>query len=158
MSNEWLKEAEASSEVIQILSSSTTIPCIINRTALDSHYDPTIGVSIMSKSLANALLGEEPLAPTHKFLKLPSRQLVESYGITHTIPTTINKINVLLNFFIFDIGEFNLLFGHPLMKLLDGYCEGSLKGHLGKNVSLSIPLTNSTNSKTESNPEPDPMK
>ena len=106
MSNKWLKEAETSPEVIWILSSSTSIPCFINRTALDSLYDPTIGVSIMSKSLANALLGEEPLAPTHKFLKLPSRQLVESYGITHTIPTTINKINVLLNFFIFIIEEF----------------------------------------------------
>jgi hypothetical protein len=78
MSNEWLKETKASLEVIHILSLSTTSPCVINRIALDSLYDPAIGVSIMSKSLANALLGEEPLAPTHKFLKLPSRQLVES--------------------------------------------------------------------------------
>jgi len=84
--------------------------------------------------------------------------LVESYGITHTIPTTINKINVLLNFFIFDIEEFDLLIGHPLMKLLDGYYEGSLKGHLRKNFSLSILLTNFTNSKIESNPEPDTME
>ena len=67
MSNKWLKEAETSPEVIWILSSSTSIPCFINRTALDSLYDPTIGVSIMSKSLANALLGEEPLALTHKY-------------------------------------------------------------------------------------------
>jgi hypothetical protein len=32
-----------------------------------------------------------------------------------------------LNFFIFDIEEFDLLIGHPLMKLLDEYYEGSLK-------------------------------
>ena len=112
----------------------------------------------MSKSLANALLGEEPLALTHKYLKLPSGQLVESCGIAQTILTTINTINVLLNFFIFDIEEFDLLIGHPLMKLLHGHHDGSLDVHLGKNFNLSIPLTNSTNSKMESNSEPDPME
>jgi hypothetical protein len=91
MRNEWLKEAKASTEVIHILSSSTTSPCVINRIALDSLYDPAIRASIMSKSLANALLGEEPLASTHKFLKLPSKQLVESCKITQIIPTTIKK-------------------------------------------------------------------
>ena len=44
------------------------------------------------------------------------------------------------------------------MKLLNGYCEGCLKGHLGKNFSLLILLTNSTNSKMESDPEPNPME
>lgn len=112
----------------------------------------------MSKSLANALLGEESLTPTTKFLKLPSGQVVESCGITQTIPTIINKINVLLNFYIFDIEEFDLLIVHPLMKLLDRYHEGSLNGNLRKNFNLSISLSNSTNSKPESNLKLDPME
>ena len=44
------------------------------------------------------------------------------------------------------------------MKLLDGYCEGSLKGHLEKNFCLSILLTNSTNSKMELECELDPIE
>ena len=44
------------------------------------------------------------------------------------------------------------------MKLLDGYYEGSLKDHLRKNFCLSIPLTNSTNSKTKLDLEPNSME
>ena len=81
MSSEWLKESEASCDVIRLVSYFTTIHCLISRTPVDSLYDPTIGASVMCKSLALALLGEEPLVPTEKFLKLPSGELVESCGL-----------------------------------------------------------------------------
>ena len=48
---------------------------------MDSLYDPVVGASVMSNNLALTLLGEEPLVPTEKFLKLPSGELVESYGL-----------------------------------------------------------------------------
>jgi len=40
MSSEWLKESEASSEVIRLLSCFTTIRCLTSRTLMDSLYDP----------------------------------------------------------------------------------------------------------------------
>jgi len=72
MSSEWLKESEASSDVIRLLSCFTTIRCLISRTPVDSLYDPAVGASVRSKNLALALQGEEPLVLTEKFLKLPS--------------------------------------------------------------------------------------
>src|SRR5919205_753990 len=158
MSNEWLKQAEASSDVIKLLSCFTSIPCEINMTTIDSLYDPTVGVSLMSRSLATTLLGEEPLTLTNKLLKLPSGELVESCRITQNIPVTINKVNVLLNFYIFDMEEIDLLIGHPLMRFLEGFHEGRLKGHLGKDLDLSIPFTGSVNSKAKPQPEPDPLE
>jgi len=79
--SEWLKESEASSDVIRLLSCFTTIRCLISRTLVDSLYDPAVGASVMSKNLASTLLGEERLVLTKKFLKLPSGELVESCGL-----------------------------------------------------------------------------
>jgi len=108
MSSEWLKESEASSDVIRLLSCFTTIRCLISRTPTDSLYDPAIGASVMSKNLASRLLGEEPLVPTKKFLKLPSRELVESCGLAQNVSVVINKVHVLLNFYIFDVEDIDV--------------------------------------------------
>jgi len=95
---------------------------------MDSLYGPAVGASIMSKNLALALLGEEPLVPTEKFLKLPSRELVESCSLAQNVSIVINKVHVLLNFYIFDVEDINLLIGHPLMRFIDGFDSGHLKG------------------------------
>ena len=158
MSNEWVREAETSSDVIKLLSSFTPIPCVINSTPIESLYDPAVGVSLMSKSLVLTLLGEEPLTPTSKFLKLPSGEMVESCGIAQNIPVSINKVNILLNFFIFDMKEVDLLIGHPIMRFLNGFHEGRFKGNLGKGLDLSMPFAGSINSKAETPPEPDPIE
>jgi hypothetical protein len=81
MSNEWLQEAEASIDVIKLLSCFTSIPCIVNQTKVDSLYDPTVGVSLMSQTLETQLLCEELLAPTNKMFKLPLGSLVKSCRI-----------------------------------------------------------------------------
>ena len=95
MSSEWLKKSEASFDVIRLLSCFTTIHCLISRTPVDSLYDPTVGASVLSKNLALALLGEEPLVSTEKFLKLPSRELVESCGLAQNVSVVINKVHVV---------------------------------------------------------------
>jgi len=128
MSNEWLKESEASSHVIRLLSRFTTIRCLISRTLVDSLYDPAVGASVMSKNLASTLLGEEPLVSTKKFLKLPSGELVKSCGFAKNMSVVINKVHVLLNFYIFDVEDIDLLIGHPLMRFIDKFHSGHLKG------------------------------
>jgi len=131
MSSEWLKESEASSDVIKLLSCFTIIRCLIRRTPVDSLYDPTVGASVMSKNLALTLLGEELLVPTEKFLKLPYGELVESYGLAQNVSLVINKVHVLLNFYIFDVEDIGLLLGHPLMRFIDGFHSRHLKGQIG---------------------------
>ena len=56
-SKEWLMEAKYSSEAIQILSPSMTIPCSLRETNIDALHNPTIGTSIMLEFLAKNLLG-----------------------------------------------------------------------------------------------------
>jgi len=158
MSSEWLKESEASSDVIRLLSCFTTIRCLISRTPMDSLYDPAVGASVMSKNLTLTLLGEEPLVLTEKFLKLPSRELVESCGLAQNMSVVISKVHVLLNFYIFDVEDIDLLIGHPLMRFIDGFHRGHLKGQLGKNLNLSIPYVGSINAKIEPNLKTDPIE
>ena len=54
--------------------------------------------------------------------------------------------------------EVDLLIGHPIMRFLNGFHEGRLKGNLGKGLDLSMPFAGSINSKAETPPEPDPIE
>jgi hypothetical protein len=64
---------------------------------------------------------------------------------------------VHLSFYIFDIMEFDLLIGQPIERLIQERQTGNINIHLRKNFKLPLSITNSTNSKTEPCPEPDPM-
>jgi hypothetical protein len=67
---EWLMEVKRSSEAIQILSPSTAMPCSLRGTVVEALYNPTVGTSIMLELLAKNLLGNMPLVPTNKLLKV----------------------------------------------------------------------------------------
>ena len=70
----------------------------------------------------------------------------------------INKVHVLLNFYIFDVEDIDLLSGHPLMRFIDGYYSGHLKGEIRNNLNLSIPYVGSINAKIEPKSKTDPME
>jgi len=63
-----------------------------------------------------------------------------------------------LNFYIFDLEDIDLLIGHPLMRFIDRFHIGHLKGQIGKNLNLSIPYVGSINAKIKPNPETDPIE
>jgi len=84
--------------------------------------------------------------------------LVESCGLAQNVSVVINKVHVLLNFYIFDVEDIDLLIGHPLMRFIDGFHSGHLKGQIGKNLNLSIPYVGSINAKIEPNPKTDPIE
>jgi hypothetical protein len=52
-----------------------------------------------------------PLAPTTKLLKSLSRRIVPSLGIMCALPIFVNGTRVLLNFYIFDMVEFDVFIG-----------------------------------------------
>src|SRR6185369_13673624 len=66
----------------------------------------------------------KPLTPTDKYFKSPSGLYFECRGIARDVPITIDKLEVHLDFYIYDILDFDLILGLPLEKLLASY--GSL--------------------------------
>lgn len=89
----WMgfKEAGTSSKVIWILSFSTTIPYFINR------IDLTMGTSIMSISLANALLGDELIYNS-------VRQIFQT--------SFLEILIILLSLYILDMEDSDFWLGH----------------------------------------------
>ena len=76
--------------------------------------------------LSHTLLGDDSLAPSDKLLKsCPFGHILKCQGVACAVPLTLDKIEVSLDFHIFDILDLDLLLGHPLAKLLDLY-QGSL--------------------------------
>jgi hypothetical protein len=158
MSNEWLEESKLSPEVIRLDSPSITIHCQINKAPFDAFYNLVLGVNVMSTSFAHDLLRDMPLAPTTKLLKSVSGHIVSSLGILCALPILVNGTKVQLNFYIFDVMEFDLLTGQPIKRLIHQGQIGKLNIRLGKNFELSIPITHSLNAKIKPIPEQDPME
>ena len=69
-------------------------------------------------------MGNKPLTPTNKYFKSLSGQYFECRGIARDVPIIIDKIEVRLDFHIYDIVDFDLLLGLPQEKLLASH--GSL--------------------------------
>ena len=113
-SKEWLMEVKHSSEAIQILSPSTAMPCSLRGTNIEALHNPTVGTSIMSEFLAKNLLGNMPLVSTNKLFKSPLRLFFKCCGIARYMPIIIDKTEVLIDFYIYAILEFDIPIGHPL--------------------------------------------
>jgi hypothetical protein len=77
MSSEWSKEAEHSSEEVQIHVPSITIQCHISRNMVNMLYNPTVRANFMSTSFACTFLGNEPIALTNKTFRVASRTRLE---------------------------------------------------------------------------------
>jgi hypothetical protein len=95
-----------------------------------------------------------PLAPTTKLLKSFSGRIVLSLEILCALPIFVN---VLLNFYNFDVVEFDVLIGQPIERLIQEGQTGKLNIKLGKNFEISMPITHSLNTKIEPLPESDPI-
>jgi hypothetical protein len=70
MSKEWIEEVESSSSIIQIYCNFRILLCTIRDAApQEVFYDPKVGANVMSKTLADHIASEEPLAFSRKHLK-----------------------------------------------------------------------------------------
>jgi hypothetical protein len=158
LSDEWLEESELSPEIIRLDSPSIVIWCQLDKAPFDTFYNPIVGVNIMSVLFAHDFLKDMPLAPTTKLLKSLSGRIVPSLGILCALPIFINGTRVLLNFYIFNVVEFDVLIGQPTERLIQEGQMGKLNIKLGKNFELSMPITHSLNTKIESLPESHPIE
>jgi hypothetical protein len=103
----------------------------------------------MSSIFAHDLLKDMPLAPTTKLLKSLSEHIVLSLENLCALPILVNGTKVHLNFYIFDVMEFNLLIEQPIERLIHKGKKGKWNIRLGKNFELSMPITHSLNAKIE---------
>ena len=75
--------------------------------------------------LAYTLLGDATLRPSDKLLKYcPFGHTIECWGVASVVLLTLDKIEVHLDFHIYNILNFDLFLGYPLEKLLASH--GSL--------------------------------
>nr|CAH67935.1 H0211F06-OSIGBa0153M17.7 [Oryza sativa] len=157
MSNKWLREGELSSESIQIRCPSSTIMCHIGGNSVRALYYPSVGANIMSATFAFDCLGDRPLEPTVRTFRISTNSTTEGLGIISGVPTRHNSVEVILDFHVFEIYDFDILIGHPIEKLLDVPETGVLNLKIGR-IATSVPMLQSTNSLMESLPVPEPIE
>ena len=122
MARKWSKQAELSPEVLRISSPSSSIPCTIRGTPIDILYSPTIGANIISSECAFQLLGDEPLVQIDKTFQTSSRKILEGIGILQNVTVKHENVDVILDFHVFDVQDFDLMIGHPIEKLVMDAC------------------------------------
>ena len=111
-------------------------PWSIRGTTIEGHINPVMEVNVLPWHLANNLLGNVTLRPSDTLLKnCPSGHILECRGVASVVPLMIDKIEVNLDFHIFDILDFDLLLGSLLEKLLAS--QGSLDEMLRKTASAT---------------------
>jgi hypothetical protein len=111
--------------------------CSIRGITVEAHLNPMMEVNVLPWHLAYTLLGNVMLRPSDKVLKsCPLGHIIECWGVASAVPLTIDKIEVNLDFHIFDILDFDLLLGCPLEKLLDA-SQGSLDVKLRETASAT---------------------
>ncbi len=101
MSDEWLRELELSSEVIQINTAPRIIPCHLEGNDVGILYSPTVGVNLISESFAFAYLSDKAVTPTNKFFKHPNGNIIEGFGIVQYVPVRFEDREAVLNFHVF---------------------------------------------------------
>jgi hypothetical protein len=114
MSSEWSKEVEHSSKEIHIHVPSSIVQCHISRNMVNALYDPTFGANIMSVSFARTFLVNEPIASTNKTFRVGPRTKLEGLGILHNISLYHDNAEIILDFHIFEVQDFDILIGQPL--------------------------------------------
>ena len=111
--------ARCFSEDVWMSIPSTILPCSIGGITVEAHVNPIVEVNIMPWHLAYTLLGDVTLRPSDKLLKCcPFGHIIECRGVASVVLLTLDKIEVRLDFHIYDIVDFDLLLGLPLEKLL----------------------------------------
>jgi hypothetical protein len=153
LSDEWLEESEFSNEFIHINSPSITIQCQLDKYHFETLYNPIVGVNIMSATFTEHLLKDIPLAPTNKLLKSLLGRIISSLGILCALPIYVNDFQVRLNFYIFDVWEFDVLIGEPIERLIQEGQAGKINVRLGKGFKLSVHIIHSLKTKVEPFPE-----
>ena len=111
----------------------------------------------MSASYALTHL-ENALVPTEKTLRNAPGSILVGVGIVHDVLIRHDDFEVALDFYIFDVYDFDILIGHPVEKLfLEVPLLGTIDFKLGRET-FSLPISQAKNSPAELLPQPEPVE
>jgi hypothetical protein len=134
MSVEWLREAEISPEVVRLIMSSTLLSYQIQRVMMDVKYNPTVGITIISKSLAPQLYPNMTLCPSRKIFQDPYETMSECCSDVRTVPVVVNESEIFLDFHVYDNPDIAILIGRPTERLFQEMANGSLAMQLDEST------------------------
>ena len=155
MKEEWSNGEKHFSEAIWISSLSMIIPCYIRGTTVEARINPIMEINVFPWHLVYTLLDNVTLRPSDTLLRsCPLGHILKCRGIASAVPLIVDKIEVNLDFHIFNILDFDLLLGSPFEKLLISH--GSLDKKLRKTASATVSCLE--NSMAKHFPEPNPLE
>ena len=107
----------------------------------------------MSASFALSHLIDNPLLPTLRSLWVGPRSTIEGIGILHNVPIWYEKVEIALDFHVFEVQDFDVLIGQPIKKLFQIISSsGTLDVTLGGRA-FSSPILRSKDSLAEPTPQ-----
>jgi hypothetical protein len=124
MSREWFDEVESSVEAICLPTRLRTINCMVIGMDGSFRYDPGLGINIISSSLVQTQLSEEPLSSSQKRFHVTPTQSLDCRGILRSAPVCIANLTLYIDFHVFDLPEnlsHNIIIGSPIMKIFEKY-------------------------------------
>ena len=140
---------ELSSEVLRISSPPSTLHCTIIGTQVDTLYSHIVRANIISSECTFHHLRDEPLVQTDKTFQTSSGEIQEAYGTLQNMSIRHEDVEVILDFHIFDVQDFDLLIGHPIEKFLtDASTQGMPEVRPGKETN-SVQIATATNTMIE---------
>ena len=99
-----------------------------------------------------------PLLRTNKTFRTSSGEILEGGGILQNVSIRHEDIDIILDFHVFDVQDFDLLIRHAIEKLLtDAPTQNKLEVHLGKEI-ISVHITRATNFMTEPSLDFEPIE
>jgi hypothetical protein len=109
-------------------------------------YNPTARANIMSAAFASTYFNNEPLPSINKSCRIAPRSRLEGLGILQDISLYHEQTEILLDFHVIDIKNFDVMIWHPLEHLfIEPPSSGELNVKLGRDT-FSIPITQAKNS------------
>jgi hypothetical protein len=117
MSVEWLREAETLPEVVRLIISSTLLSYQIQGVMMDVQYNLTVGINIISKSLAQQLCPNMTLCSSRKIFQYAYGTMLECCSVVRTVPVVANEAEIFLDFHVYKNLDIPILIGQPTERL-----------------------------------------
>jgi hypothetical protein len=121
MSRESLDEAEASTDVIKLPTKIRHTRCDLMGSKHDVRYEPSLGINVISSSLAKSLAAASSLSRSSKLLNIPSGETLGCQGVLRVCPVKFTEHELYLDFHLFDLpchDTHSIIIGRPIMKIL----------------------------------------
>jgi hypothetical protein len=111
--HEWTAEVEATDNILYSDYHVTTMKCQIRGRHILALYDPTVGLNMISSSYLARNFPNAHRFQINQCLRDPYGNTLESKGIVKLISVSLEEVEALLDFYVFNVTYFNVFLGQP---------------------------------------------